>query len=573
MSTITLRSVKNAPLSNTEVDNNFTNLNTDKLELGGTYSGGTANGVPYLNGSKVLTSGSALTFDGSTFYISGVGTIADIRLASTGYIKGGSNVGDTRILANRFRLYDLAGTQLSYNLASTGEQTWYVGGSERMRLTSTGLGIGTSSPTLKLDVNGSAKFAGNYVSFNDTGYIRTDAPTIMRFQHGNGGYEFRNAGNSDNLLKLDSSGNLGLGVTPSAWGGSYKAFQIGNRAIAQTGAGAGDWTMAFNAFYDSADNRWEYIYTGDSAVRYSQTGAGIHAWYTAPSGTAGNAISFSQVMTLDASGNLGLGTTSPNNGGHNGRWLTLSAVAGSTYSGGLSFAIGGTNQCWLYQDTDNLMAFQGAGSNAGFKWKDGATERARITSSGDLLVGTTSNAGFGGSVIESSTANANPLLVRHAESTGVYGQFIQFSNAAPNNATNYFLQVQDSAALRAQIRSNGGIANYQANDSNLSDRREKTNFAPAGEYLSKICAIPVQTFNYIDQNMEDDPGLTLGVVAQDVQSVAPELVMESNWGTEDEPKMRLSIYQTDLQYALMKCIQEQQALIESLESRLAAAGL
>ena len=74
--------------------------------------------------------------------------------------------------------------------------------------------------------------------------------------------------------------------------------------------------------------------------------------------------------------------------------------------------------------------------------------------------------------------------------------------------------------------------------------------------------------------METDGGLTLGVVAQDVQAVAPELVMESNWANkDDEPKMRLSIYQTDLQYALMKCIQEQQAIIESLTARLDAANL
>ena len=109
------------------------------------------------------------------------------------------------------------------------------------------------------------------------------------------------------------------------------------------------------------------------------------------------------------------------------------------------------------------------------------------------------------------------------------------------------------------VRSNGGIANYSANDVNLSDRREKTNFAPAGSNLNKICAIPVQTFNYIDQNMEKDGGLTLGVVAQDVQAVAPELVSEGNWGSKEEPKMRLEIYQTDLQYALMKALQELKA--------------
>ena len=59
-------------------------------------------------------------------------------------------------------------------------------------------------------------------------------------------------------------------------------------------------------------------------------------------------------------------------------------------------------------------------------------------------------------------------------------------------------------------------------------------------------------------------------MAQDVQAVAPELVSELNWGTEEEPKMRLSIYQTDLQYALMKSIQEQQAIIEQLKADVAA---
>ena len=121
------------------------------------------------------------------------------------------------------------------------------------------------------------------------------------------------------------------------------------------------------------------------------------------------------------------------------------------------------------------------------------------------------------------------------------------------------------ATQRATFRSNGGLANYQANDVNLSDLREKTNFAPAKSYLDTICAIPVQTFNYIDQS-EDDPGLTLGVVAQDVQAVAPELVMESNWGSKDEPKMRLSIYQTDLQYALMKALQELKAEFDAYKA-------
>ena len=150
-----------------------------------------------------------------------------------------------------------------------------------------------------------------------------------------------------------------------------------------------------------------------------------------------------------------------------------------------------------------------------------------------------------------------------------YGLRIQYSGASPNTTAQPFWAGVDSTTTRGSLYSNGGLANYSANNVNLSDRREKTNFAPAKSYLDTICAIPVQTFNYIDQNMEEDPGLTLGVVAQDVQAVAPELVSESNWGTKEDPKMRLSIYQTDLQYALMKCIQELKSELDSVKAELA----
>lgn len=204
-----------------------------------------------------------------------------------------------------------------------------------------------------------------------------------------------------------------------------------------------------------------------------------------------------------------------------------------------------------------------------------STERARITSTGYLKASTNGIYGDAtGPYHEFRKVQDNldwTVVIQSATPTAAnhYGLKIDFRDD-PNGTINEFLYCEAgvSPVLRASIRSNGGIANYSGNNVNLSDRREKINFSPAKSYLDAICAIPVQTFNYIDQS-EDDPGLTLGVVAQDVQAVAPELVMESNWGTKDESKMRLSIYQTDLQYALMKCIQEQQVLINDLRARVA----
>lgn len=144
------------------------------------------------------------------------------------------------------------------------------------------------------------------------------------------------------------------------------------------------------------------------------------------------------------------------------------------------------------------------------------------------------------------------------------GVELEFSGAAPNNTVAKFLYLGDSSSGRAYFYSNGGLANYSANNANLSDLREKKDIKLAGNYLDKICAIPVKTFLFNDQT---DGDLNLGVIAQDVQAIAPELVMESDWGKQDEPKMRLSIYQTDLQYALMKSVQELAAKVAALEAK------
>ena len=274
----------------------------------------------------------------------------------------------------------------------------------------------------------------------------------------------------------------------------------------------------------------------------------------------------SEQMRLDTSGNVGIGTSSPT------QKLAINSANTSTNSL-LEFKQGDVTQGYAGFGGDNLLRLEASARPAGVVagganfifFTTNGSERARIDSSGNLLVGTTSNPGV--LAINGSTTNVIASFYNNNASSPI-GINIYYGGTTPNNTTNDFITCNDTSAVRLKVRSNGGIANFSANNVNLSDRREKTNFAPAGEYLSKICAIPVQTFNYIDQNLEEDGGLTLGVVAQDVQAVAPELVMESNWGTEEEPKMRLSIYQTDLQYALMKCIQEQQAMIVSLQSEI-----
>lgn len=267
------------------------------------------------------------------------------------------------------------------------------------------------------------------------------------------------------------------------------------------------------------------------------------------------------LVCSDSSGNVGIGTSSP---------ATKLQVDGSSEVA-IAISTSGTREGAFYSDGSltvlnayqgNPLVFSVASSGTSY------SERMRIDSSGTLLVGTASlPAGRAGVVVRSNTSTTTVGAFYNDTATNPFGLHVNYSAASPNGTGNEFLYCVDSTTARATIRSNGGLANYSANNVNLSDRREKTDFEPAKSYLETICSIPVQTYKYIDQADEDK---TLGVVAQDVQAVAPELVDESNWGTEEEPKMRLSIYQTDLQYALMKCIQELSAKNDALEARIAA---
>lgn len=118
-----------------------------------TLSAGTANGVPYLNASKVLTSGSALTFDGTNlsntgrFIVNNVGSAAGITDISFGSLSGGAWINTPSANTG----YLAAGGSGAYTWAPT-LHTWSISNSEQMRLTSTGLGIGTSSPANPLNI-------------------------------------------------------------------------------------------------------------------------------------------------------------------------------------------------------------------------------------------------------------------------------------------------------------------------------------------------------------------------------------------------------------------------------------
>jgi hypothetical protein len=354
-----------------------------------------------------LATGSALTFDGTKLSLgatSAINNLLTIAAPSTVYtpqlgfqhttnsqaeafIGSGSNAHNIWITAGAEPTGDPDGSNWATARSTVAaiyrqraaNHIWFSNSSltagstytptEIMRLTSTGLGIGTSSPAYKLDVSDQARIS----AAGGSAQLRLE-------RTGSGAGASWIGADSDNLfvvfntsfsskLTLNSSGNLGLGVTPAAWrtNGGDRALQVGprNSLFSDTGLSA---ELGNNVCLGASG----FIYVATAtASRYRQY-QGAHEWFSAASGTAGDAISFTQRMTLDTDGNLLVGgTTSPS--GKAGNFVNLTASGGFwTKSGGVSYFGTLDNYAMVFATND--------------------TERARIDSSGNLGIGTSSPA-------------------------------------------------------------------------------------------------------------------------------------------------------------------------------------
>jgi len=494
-----------------------------------TLSGGTANGVTYLNGSKVLTSGSVLTFNG------------------------------TYLTANGLRI---SGSDTS--------NTIYQGTGD--------LSITTQAGAILIQAE------ANPIKFGIS---------------------------SAEKMRLDSSGNLGLGVTPSAWFASNKAFQIGSTGcLSNYTNGANIQTFLANNVYWNAAGTISYL-TTNTATSYTQDN-GTHKFYVAASGTAGNAITFTQAMTLDASGNLGIGTTSPTNrlsvvtaSGSDGFISVkspLTDTAGVVIDGGTTANKGailkflknasvlwqmGTDSAIIGSTSDNFHLY-GGGANA-MLFSTNATERARIDSSGNLLVGTTNIAagkiGVLGRMGAFNTTGANDSLIQiwhngttaniaaSYSSTGAYAPLTFLTSDVERARFSvggefYVAGTTDQGAYNIQCNGTGvwGAGAYV----NGSDARIKEDISSIDSGLDVIQKLNPVTYRY-KKEWSKDQSIQTGFIAQELL----ESLEGKNYinGVVQQNSQYMSVAYQNIIPILTKAMQEQQALIQSLKARLDAANL
>jgi len=290
-------------------------------------------------------------------------------------------------------------------------------GSERMRIDSSGNvgigGISTINAKLEIATNNNAGLALNTLRFTDTDtainlgqeigsveFYTSDATNvgvaskIMAVSEGSSGvlgltFSTGSSASITERMRIDSSGNVGLGgVTPAAWGSSFKALQINYSAIWGNPANT---TIRFST--NTYNNGTNFIYLTSNFATYYAQDSGTHAWFNAPSGTAATTATFTQAMTLDASGRLGIGVTSPT------RTLDISAASATVFL----VSSTGTNRAYYAASNTGGGVYLGRESSTGSTfgttayasavWSEGAyplvfatndNERAQIDAGGNL---------------------------------------------------------------------------------------------------------------------------------------------------------------------------------------------
>jgi len=230
----------------------------------------------------------------------------------------------------------------------------------------------------------------------------------------------------------------------------------------------------------------------------------------------------------------------------------------SSGSAGISFlsATDGQAQiCFGDSGDNNIGIIFYDHSNNSMKFRTNASERLRLDNSGNLFLGVTSASGFNGSTFKVPDG----FSVYRNTSTGGNGVLLFYSDAnSTGGNVGYFT-------------ANGGLANYQSNNVNLSDERLKKDIVDCPSTWDKIKSLKVRNFKYKEDN---DERVVTGLIAQETETVDSNLVNSTNglYGREEEQKdgKFKQIYTTDLYHQMLKTLQESQTRIETLETEMTA---
>jgi hypothetical protein len=531
----------------------FTTLTTSSTV---TLSGGTANGVLYLNGSKVATSGTALVFDGTNL---GVGAASG---TSSGYATAPQLLNYSASATNLLNASDTSSIIRSAAYRdTTGGGIISMAKFRGTYASPTVVQSGDTSGRLFFDVWGGSNLRriAEVGALVDTYTSDTNISGTLYFATSTSGNS-----SSTEKMRLTAAGDLGIGT-------ASPAAKLDVTGFARTTTGAvfqGASNLASGAGLEVGYN------TGSSysfLQSYDRTGSAYRAIRLVGS-TIDFDIANSVKATIDSSGNLGIGTASPEallhlnkaTAGGAGPYLMLDNSSSSTLnsSAGISFSLDAGSSFAGYSariEGINTNAVNGASDITFSTWNGIARgERARITSGGDLLVGATATVQSSRAEF-TSTSLAPAFLARvnaNSDEGQWAGQFQKKTNTSTTSQIFVRFLINDGATASGYITANGANA---ATFTSSSDARLKENIVDLPPQLSNILALKPVEFDY-----KDGSGHQIGFIAQDLQEVYPDCVSEGTDGM-----LQIGGW-SKTEARLVKALQEAMARIESLEAKVTA---
>jgi len=468
------------------------------------------------------------------------------------------------------------GASADLTIPSSGAATFGFGLNVTGALDVTGALSGTSATWSNINV-----FTGASVGTGSQRWIGSDggAGLFLNTPTGSG---INLAINNNPVLGIASTGAVGIGTaSPSAKlhvedSSGVTRILVDNTANAAAGSGIYMRTLSGGSIVSNATLRVD--------------NAGNFQIY---SGASSDAIR----LHCSANGNTGIGTASP---------LSKLNVEVGSNTDGIFLSRSGTNKqsILILGDTSNGASISGGtnpdgtatqsdgfgrlilqnGPAEGFIFQTSAVAagsaqnwqtRMVLKNNGNLGINNTNP----GSKIDLNQQTSDwSIITRMTAASGlqVLGYLATISNQAPNNTNSYLYYGEDNIALRFAVYSNGGIANYATNNVILSDERLKKDIEPLESYWDKFKAIEIVKYKYKDQTHDD---FNIGVIAQQVEAIAPEFVDIDGWDTKpkfdeegneivsDEEPLK-SVYYSDLHHATIKVLQEAMTKIEELQEQI-----
>jgi hypothetical protein len=417
----------------------------------------------------------------------------------------------------------------------------------------------------------------------DGSHANNDKPTALRFYT-----TADDASSPTERLRISANGAIGIGTTSNS-----------NKLRIHEGADTPNVVIV-----TGADESSEFLSLGIDSGVPSVTAGGVSStsaqlkFRTADNGTEYEAARF------DKDGRLLIGTTSAL---LSSAWQKLQLVhanagavivigrndtsvsAGNTL-GAIDFV--GNDSNGTYQQCAKIAAVaDGTHQNDDkstrlvFSTTEGgdgsSTERMRLTNYGTLRVSTntsdseiyaTSSKTHG---IHNDDGSNAALYLEHSHDSTPFGMVIDFTDAAPDNNSSYFITCQDSSTQRLRVWSDGDLDNHDNSYGSISDVKLKQDIVDAGSQWEDLKDLRVRKFKFkSDVAAYGDEAKTLiGLVAQEAETVSPGLV--KNNPDLDEDGNELGTVTKSVRYSVLymkaiKALQEAMDRIETLEAKVAA---